>query len=138
MKPFLIALLLASAAGCAARDPDFCCDAFSASDDNGIYCNAHKDAVLRFVKDGRTPEERRGRLEWFKGILKEIEPLEDSDQIHERLLRFEKSRPEFWVQYDTQHFWAGRDTNLGLERRGQLMKCGFRHGIRQIEIESAP
>jgi hypothetical protein len=138
MKPFAVALLLASAAGCAQRDPSLCCDAFSPTDDNGIYCNAHKDAVVRFVRDGRTPEEKRGRLEWFRGVLKEIEPLEDSDQIHDRLARFEKSRPEFWVQYDKQHFWAGRDTNLGLERRGRLMKCGFRHGIHAIELELAP
>ena len=34
--------------------------------------------------------------------------------------------------------WAGRDTNLGLERRGRLMTCGFRHGIRLMELDLAP
>lgn len=138
VKPVLLAMLLAGATGCGVKDPSLCCDSYSATDDNGVYCNAHKDAVTRFVRDGRTSEERRGRLEWFRGVLKELEPLEDSDQIHDRLARFEKSRTDFWTPYNTQHFWAGRDTNLGLEQRGRLMKCGFRHGIRLIELELAP
>ena len=126
------AFLIASAAGCS-RDPGKCCDEFSATDENGIYCIAHKDAVVRYVSGGKTPEERKKRLEWFKGVVKELEPLTDSDQVHDRLSKYEKSHPEFWAEYDKQHFWAGRDTNLGLERRAQLMKCGFRHGIHVAE-----
>jgi hypothetical protein len=132
--PMAFALLLA--AGCA-RDPNLCCGEFGSNDDKGIYCNAHKDLVKEFVRAGRAPEEVRGRLEWFKGVMKELAPLEDSDQVHDRLSRFQKSRPEFWVVYEKHHFWAGRDTNLGLERRGELMKCGFRHAVHELDLESA-
>lgn len=128
MRSLLGALLLAAVAGCA-RDPGLCCDGFSPTEDAGVYCHAHKDAVLRFVRAGSDPGERRGRLEWFKGVLQDLEPLADSDAIHERLSRHEKTRAEFWKEYDQQHFWAGRDTVLGLERRGELMKCGFRHAV---------
>lgn len=119
--------------GCA-RDPGRCCDAFGPTDDAGIYCHAHKDAVLRFVGGGKDPADRQARLEWVAGLLKEIEPLPDSDEIHAHLARFEKTRRDFWVEYDKQHFWAGRDTNLGLERRGELMKCGFRHAVHELRV----
>ena len=122
--------------GCA-RDPDRCCDEFSPNDDKGIYCYAHRDVVTQFVRDGRTAAEQRKRLDWFKGVLKQLEPLKDSDQVHDRLAQFEESRPEFWVLYEKHHFWAGRDTNLGLVRRGELMKCGFRHGVHEMELELA-
>ena len=112
-----------------------CCDEFSATEDRGIYCFSHKDAILRFVRDGATPAERKGRLEWFKGVLKDLEPLPDSDAVHDRLSQFEKSRPEFWVPYEKYHFWAGRDTNLGLQQRGRLMVCGFRHAVRDLDLE---
>jgi len=104
---FLIASA-AAAAGCS-RDPGKCCDEFSATDENGIYCIAHKDAVVRYVSGGKTPEERKKRLEWFKGVVKELEPLTDSDQVHDRLSRYEESHPEFWVVYDKQPGGAGEE-----------------------------
>lgn len=125
---------MAAWTGCA-RDPEKCCDEFSSGEDAGIYCNAHKDAVLRYVAAGKDPAERRSRVEWFRGVLKDLETLPDSDAVHDRLSRFEKTRPDFWVEYEKHHFWAGRDTNLGLERRGRLMVCGFRHGVRQAELD---
>lgn len=135
MRIFMVVLVLALSA-CAA-DPRRCCDSLSPAEDKGIYCHAHKDAILRFVRDGAGAAEQRGRLDWFQGVLKELEPLQDSDEVHDRLSRFQKSRPEFWVEYEKHHFWAGRDTNLGLERRGELMKCGFRHAVHLLELELA-
>src|SRR5262245_15920 len=119
--------------GCAI-DPGECCDRFSPGEERGIYCNAHKDAVIRYVEGTRDRVEQQQRLEWFKGVFKELEPLADSDAIHDRLSRFEATRPDFWTQYDRQHFWAGRDTSLGLEERGRLMVCGFRHAIRDLQM----
>jgi hypothetical protein len=120
--------------GCA-RDPNLCCDQFLPTEEAGIYCFAHKDAVVRYAAAGKDGAERRARVEWFKGVLKELETLPDSDAVHDRLSRFEKTRPDFWREYEKHHFWAGRDTNLGLERRGRLMVCGFRHGLRQAELD---
>jgi len=128
------AAVLLSGSGCAS-DPANCCDRYGPTDDNGIYCLAHKDAVLRFVKEPPDPEQRRARLEWFRLTLKTLEPLEDSDEVDATLSRLEKERPDFWRAYSAQHFWAGRDTNLPLKLRGELMKCGFRHAVHQLGRE---
>jgi len=136
MRMLLVLLLLAAASGCSV-DPDRCCDAFSASEDKGIYCLAHQDAVLRFVREPQDPEQRRERLAWFTSVQKTLEPLEDSDEVDARLASFQKTHPEFWKEYAKQHFWAGRDTNLGLQVRGELMKCGFRHAVSTLEKELA-
>src|SRR5262249_55829411 len=132
MKIILAAIACLAWVGCA-RDPGKCCDAFSPNEDAGIYCTAHKDAVLRFVREARDPAERLGRLHWFEDVLKKIEPMPTSDEIHAYLATFEKDHPEFWIEYDKQHFWAGRDTNLGLQFRGELMKGGFRHAVTELE-----
>jgi hypothetical protein len=118
--------------GCA-RDPENCCDAFSPSEDAGIYCLAHRDAVLRFVRAGEGPVEQGARLEWVRSVLKKIEPLKTSDEVDAYLVGLEPQQPKFVGEYDKQHFWAGRDTNLGVERRGELMKCGFRHAVHELE-----
>ena len=73
-------------------------------------------------------------MNWFKEVLKELEPLPDSDAVHDRLSVYEKTRPDFWKEYEKHHFWAGRDTNLGIPERGRLMVCGFRHGLRDMEL----
>lgn len=124
----VLAVLGSALAGCA-RDPGLCCDEFSPSDDAGIYCNAHKDAVLRYVGAAKDPKVRQARIEWVTGLLKAVEPLPDSDEVHAEVARHQRKNPEFWAEYEKQHFWAGRDTNLGLERRAELMKSGFRHAL---------
>lgn len=128
---------LAAAAGCA-PNPVGCCDGYISQDEKGVYCIAHKDVVLRFVREPKDPEQRHQRLAWFKTFLKELEPLGDSDALDAKIQSIRKERPEFWKQYSTQHFWAGRDTNLSLDRRGELMKCGFRHGVTQLDAELGP
>ena len=81
------------------------------------------------------PREPAPELERGERGRTELEPLPDSDAIHDRLARVEKSHPEFWKHYDTFHFWAGRDTLLGLERRGRLMLGGFHHAVYELELE---
>lgn len=130
----LAAPVLLLLAGCA-RDPGNCCDEFGSADDRGVYCNAHKEGILQFVRGGATPAERKGRLDWFKGVLKAVEPMKSSDEIHAHLAQFETSRPEFWTPYEKHHFWAARDTNLSPVRWGDLMKCGFRHAVHVLESE---
>lgn len=137
MKLLLIAVALGFAAGCVTQPPG-CCDAYSATDEKGLYCLAHRDVVLRFVREPADAAQRRLRLDWFKTFLKTLEPLEDSDEVDAKIQAIQKARPEFWKQYSPQHFWAGRDTNLGPERRGQLMKCGFKHAVTQLEAELDP
>lgn len=128
----MVAGAILASAGCA-RDPGRCCDEFTPTEDRGIYCLAHKDAVVRYVEAAKASADRLARIDWFKGVLKELELLPDSDAIHDRLSRFEKSRPDFWKEYEKHHFWSGRDTILGLEERGRLMICGFRHAVHQLE-----
>ncbi|HUR38405.1 MAG TPA: hypothetical protein VM222_02875 [Planctomycetota bacterium] len=131
IRPWFAGLLLA-VSGCAV-DPGNCCDSFSPADDRGIYCLAHRDAVVRFVRLSKDPAERRARLDWIISFLKPLESLEDSDALDAAIAPTEQSKPEFWAQYAKQHFWAGRDTNLSLKTRGDLMKCGFRTGIHAME-----
>ncbi len=85
----------------------------------------------------RDPAERQARLDYVKTLLKVLEPLEDSDAVDAAIAPTEKTKPEFWAEYSKQHFWAGRDTNLGLKLRGDLMKCGFRHAVHTLERELA-
>ncbi|MBV8881624.1 MAG: hypothetical protein JO332_16830 [Planctomycetaceae bacterium] len=133
----LAAAFLAVAAGCGS-DPRRCCDAYSSTEEKGIYCLAHRDAVLRFVREPRDPEQRRARLDWFRTFSRTLAALEDSDAIDARIAPLEKDRPEFWREYSKQHFWAGRDTNLSLQVRGELMKCGFTHAVHELELDLSP
>jgi len=137
MRPIVsiaAAALLEAIAGCA-MEPSGCCDGYLSTDQKGIYCLAHKDVVLRFVREPQDPAQRAARLSWFKAFLKELQPLEDSDQIDAKIQSVEKQHPEFLNQYTKQHFWAGRDTLLPDDVRGQLMKCGFGHAVTILEAE---
>src|SRR6185295_10211442 len=135
MKRLGILLLGLLPAGCAA-DPENCCDRYLTTEDKGVYCVEHKTIVVDFVRKAPDPEQRRARLQWVKTLLAAIQPMEDSDEIDAKIQKVQKEQPDFWKEYSTHHFWAGRDTNnLPLELRGELMKCGFRHGVHQLERE---
>lgn len=135
MKRLGLLLVTLLAAGCAA-DPENCCDRYITTEDKGVYCTAHRAVVLEFVQQVPAAEQRRARLQWVKTLLTAIQPMEDSDEIDAKIQKVQKEQPEFFKVYSKHHFWAGRDTNnLPLELRGELMKCGFRHGVHQLERE---
>lgn len=131
------AALLVLVAGCAA-DPSLECDAQGG--DAGLWCRAHRDAVLRFVRSTSDADGRRARLEWFRSTFyPAILKVENDDTIHQLVLSMEKEMPTFVRLYSQEHFWAVRDCGqLNPDLRGPLMKAGFRHAIAELERELHP
>lgn len=133
MKPAALLLLLA---GCAA-DPALECDGVSTSSPEGIWCGAHRDILLRFVRSTSDVDGRRARLAWFrKAFYAAIEKTEHEDVVMGLVASLEKEMPTFTKLFQQEHFWAVRDTGeMNPDRRLPLMKAGFRHAMAVLERE---
>ena len=118
------AALLLALAGCAG-DPALECERYSATSNEGLWCAAHKNAVLRFVRSTTDVEGRRARLKWFRfEFYPAIAKTDSMDTIHELALTLEKEMPTFCRFYTQEHLWAVRDTGeLNPVVRGPLMKA---------------
>ena len=131
-------LLLLAAAGCAAPDPALPCDAWPPSSDQGRYCAAHRDAVLRFVRIPEDPDGRRARLDWMRKFYAAVEKTRREEVITQAAMGFEKEMPTWVRLYDQEHYWASRDTHIpSEEQRARLILDGFRHAITVLERELA-
>jgi hypothetical protein len=131
------AALCLALAGCAA-DPALECDARTG--DEALWCRAHKDVVLRFVRSTNDVDGRRARLAWFRAsFYPKIEKVESEDAITQAVVALEKEMPSFCRIYQQEHLWAGRDTGLmNPDRRLPLLKAGFRHAAVELERELHP
>lgn len=131
------AVLLAALAGCAA-DPALECEAYGG--DAALWCRAHKDALLRFVRSTTDADGRRARLNWIRSTFyPAIAKVESEDTIHQLVLSLEKEMPTFTGFYKQEHLWAVRDCgHLNPDLRGPLMKAGFRHAVAELERELHP
>ena len=129
--------LLAALAGCAA-DPPLECD--RQTGEAAVWCHAHKEAVLRFVRSTTDVEGRRARLQWFRATFyPAIAKVENADTIHQLVLTMEKEMPTFSKIYQREHLWAVRDCGqLNPDLLGPLMKAGFRHAVVELERELHP
>ena len=132
-----VALLLL--AGCAA-DPALECDGHSSSRPEGVWCAAHRDILLRFVRSTSDVDGRRARLQWFRSsFYPAIEKLESEDAISARVAGMEKEMPGFARLCGQEHFWAVRDCGeLNPDLRLPLMKAGFRHAMALLDRELNP
>jgi hypothetical protein len=137
MRPALVALALV--AGCAG-DPALECERHSATSPEGVWCSAHKNAVLRFVRSTTDVDGRRARLKWFRfEFYPAIAKVENADTIHQLALSLEKEMPTFHRFYTQEHLWAVRDTaGMNPDLRAPLMKAGFRHAVVELERELHP
>jgi len=130
-------LALPVLAACAS-DPSLECD--SQGGQAAVWCHAHKNAVLRFVRSTSDLDGRRSRLNWFRSTFyPSVQKLEKDDVIHALIMTLEKEMPTFVRLYEQEHFWAARDSGeLNPDLRGPLMKTGFRHAVAELERELHP
>lgn len=131
------AAILLVLAGCAA-DSALECDAQGG--DAGLWCRAHKDVVLRFVRSTTDADGRRARLNWIRSTFyPAIAKVDNDDTIHQLVLSMEKEMPTFTGIYKQERLWAVRDAgHLNPDLRGPLMKAGFRHAVAELERELHP
>lgn len=132
-------LLLLALAGCAA-DPALECDGHASSRPEHLWCAAHRDIVLRFVKSTSDVDGRRARLEWFRSTFYVgIAKLPTEDAVLERVASIEKEMPGFARLFQQEHLWAVRDGGeLNPDLRLPLMMAGFRHAVVQLDRELNP
>lgn len=135
MKRWILALPLLAA--CAA-DPALECDTHGGQ--AALWCHAHRNAVLRYVRSTSDLDGRRSRLNWIRSTFyPSVQKVEKDDVLHALILTLEKEMPAFVRIYEQEHFWAVRDTGeLNPELRGPLMKKGFRHAVVELERELHP
>ena len=133
------ALALAVLAGCAG-DPALECDRYAASSSEGLWCAAHRNIVLRFVRSTTDLDGRRARLNWFRSTFyAAIAKTDNADTIHQLALSLEKEMPTFHGIYTQEHLWAVRDRGpMNPDLLGPLMKAGFRHAVVELERELHP
>ena len=126
-------------AGCAS-DPGLECERYSASSPQGLWCAAHKNAALRFVRSTNDVDGRRARLSWFRSTFyAAIAKTENADTIHQLAMSVEKEMPTFHRFYAQEHLWAVRDAGpMNPDLQGPLMKAGFRHAVVELERELHP
>lgn len=135
MRRWILALPLW--AGCAA-DPALECDGHGGQ--AALWCHAHKNAVLRFVRSTSDLDGRRSRLNWFRSAFyPSLQKLEKDDEIHALVMTLQKEMPTFVRIYEQERFWAARDSGeLAPDLRGPLVKKGFRHAVAELERELHP
>jgi hypothetical protein len=133
------ALALLLVAGCAA-DPALECERYAESSPEHLWCSAHKNAVLRFVRSTSDLDGRRARLNWFRSsFYAAIAKTENEETIHQLALSLEKEMPTFYGIYTQEHLWAVRDRGpMNPDLLGPLMKAGFRHAVAELERELHP
>jgi hypothetical protein len=124
-------------AGCVTPDLALECDHHASSSNEGRWCAAHRDLVLRFVRATGDPDGRRSRLHWFRSIFfPAVEKASSEDVVAQLVASMEKETPTFVRIFQQEHLWAVRDTGeLNPDRRLPLMLAGFRHAIVVLDRE---
>ena len=134
------ALLMALLGGCLAPDPLLECDHHASGSAETLWCGAHRDAILRFVRLPADDDGRRSRLEWVRSTFYPAAAKASSEETVAILVStLEKEMPTFTRIFSQEHFWAMRDTGeMKSELRLPLMLAGFRHAIGVLDRELNP
>lgn len=119
-----LALVLASC-----NKPDrLCCLQHDPETDQATYCNNHRDAVLKFVREVPGTADRLVRLSRFEDFYDTIDDCGTVDCI-ESAIEVDTALVRFKERYQDEHYYAERDTDVTQEQKVKLILCGFKHAI---------
>jgi hypothetical protein len=125
----LILLTLALVAVLADCRPDqLCCLTHDPETDQATYCNNHRDAVLKFVREISDVAERRARLTAFEQLYATLDHCQTVACI-ESVIEADTALSGFGERYQNEHRYAERDTDIPQEQKAGLILCGFKHAI---------
>lgn len=133
-------VLLVLLGACASAHPELECDRFAGSSQEARWCGAHRDAILRFVRQTSDVDGRRARLQWVRGTFYPAVVQADSEDVVVALVRsLEKEMPTFTRLFDQEHFWAVRDCGeMNPDHRLPLLLGGIRHAVALLDRELNP
>lgn len=129
---FGIVAVLLTLMSCASQK--LCCSNYPPNTDAAVYCNDHRDVVVKFVKSTTDIEERRRRLENFKRFYDTVKLCRTLACL-ESWIYADETMPGFSQRYALDHEAAEQLTRiLREEDKRKLIMCGFNNAIESLEI----
>lgn len=125
-------LLLPMMIGCASQK--LCCGDYPPNTDAAVYCNDHRDVVVKFVKSTTDIDERKRRLETFKRFYDTVKLCRNLACL-ESWIYADETMPGFSQRYALDHEAAEQLTRILREDdKRKLIMCGFKNAIESLEI----
>lgn len=134
LKRFSALLLLIFLMGAFIACPvKLCCLKYEKGSDLAIYCNNHRDAVGKFIRNAENESEQITRLNNFKQFYESIKNC-TTVQCIETQINNDTTLPGFQERYENEHEFAERDTQIDDSNlKAELILCGFKHAIDAFE-----
>ncbi|MCB0312450.1 MAG: hypothetical protein KDH84_04155 [Calditrichaeota bacterium] len=125
-------LLILVLMSCASQK--LCCSDYQPDTDAALYCNDHRDVVVKFVKSTTDIDERKRRLETFKRFYDTVKLCRTLSCL-ESWIYDDETMPGFSQRYALDHEAAEQLTHILREDdKRKLIMCGFKNAIESLEI----
>ena len=112
---------------CNGNTVDLCCHQYELESDSSYYCNNHRDAVGKFIREGQDLSEQKIRLENFRQFYESVKDCATLECI-EKQIDNSSTLPGFKERYETEHNYAD-SFKVDLNIKAELVLCGFEHAI---------
>ena len=112
---------------CNCKTVDLCCHQYEGGSDSTFYCNNHRDAVGKFIREGQNLSEQKIRLENFKQFYESVKDCSTLECIETKIDN-NLTLPGFKERYETEHIFAD-SFMVDLNIKAELVLCGFEHAI---------
>ncbi len=107
---------------------ELCCHQYELESDSSYYCNNHRDAVGKFIREGQDLSEQKIRLENFRQFYESVKDCTTLECIETKIDN-SSTLPGFKERYETEHNYAESDFEVNLNIKAELVLCGFEHAI---------
>ena len=105
-----------------------CCEQYSVESNQATYCNNHRDALMKYVRDTDDDSVMRTRLGQMEVFYELVEDCKTVECI-EIGVGDPATPDEFAERYQTEHDYAERDALVPENEKAKLILCGFKHAI---------
>ena len=125
---FILTIFIGYLIGCSCCKHELCCIKYTENNELATYCNNHRDAVVKFIRIAEDVSEQKVRLNDFKQFYKSIKKCSTVECI-ETQIDMNNTLPGFKAEYEAEHNFAERDTQVDESLKAELILCGFKHAI---------
>jgi hypothetical protein len=112
-----------------------CCLQYETNSDKVKYCNNHRDAVGKFIREIENKSEQKTRLNKFKHFYESIKDCTILSCIEQKI-DTDRSIPAFKSRYYDEHEYAEANFVIDSTLKVPLILCGFKHAIDALEQTS--